>query len=201
MNLVDPDGKAAKVLITAYKYSKKIYKIYRTQGKITPNALKKAGLSEFVDIAGDLHTVFSGNTSFGDKVAAIIDLVAGTEFNDKGKAEIAIFIDKSGIPQKITKSLRNNMKKATGLDPKDMDAHHMLPQKFKDKFEEAKIDINDPKYGIWLEKKSHSKKSYEYNQKWEKFFKRFEENNSEPTAEEISTFMKQVMKETFDIDI
>ena len=201
VNMVDPDGKAAKVLITAYKYSKKIYKIYRTQGKITPNALKKAGLSEFVDIAGDLHTVFSGNTSFGDKVAAIIDLVAGTEFNDKGKAEIAIFIDKSGIPQKITKSLRNNMKKATGLDPKDMDAHHMLPKKFNKQFEKAEIDINDPKYGIWLEKKPHYKKSNEYNQKWEKFFKGFEKNNSEPTAEEILTFMKQVMKETFDIDI
>jgi len=46
-----------------------------------------------------------------------------------------------------------------------------------------------------------AEKSKEYNQKWEEFFKGFEENNSEPTAEEILTFMKQVMKETFDIDI
>ena len=78
-----------------------------------------------------------------------------------------------------------------------MDAHHMLPQKFKDKFGKAKININDPKYGIWLEKKSHSKKSYEYNQKWEDFFK----NNHNPSTEEIEHFMKQVMKETFDINL
>ena len=145
MNLVDPDGKAAKVLITAYKYSKKIYKIYRTQGKITPNALKKAGLSEFVDIAGDLHTVFSGNTSFGDKVAAIIDLVAGTEFNNKGKVEIA-----------NTLGLLKTHK------------HHLIPKAVYKKFPELKnilnrdgaenlIDIPEvfhgthPQYSKWIE--------------------------------------------------
>ena len=165
MNLVDPEGEAAKAFVTAYKYSKKIYKIYRTQGKITASSLKKAGLSELVDIAGDLHTIFSGNTTFGDKATAVVDLLIGTEFNNKGNAEIAKFIDKSGVPQKITKNLRYNMKKATGLDPKDMDAHHMLPQKFNIYFEKTKIDINDPKYGIWLNKKLHHKKSNEYNKK------------------------------------
>ena len=140
--------------------------------------MKKSGLSELVDIAGDLHTIFSGNTTFGDKATAVVDLLIGTEFNNKGNAEIAKFIDKSGVPQNITKNLRNNLKKATGIDPKDMDAHHMLPQKFKDKFEKAEININDPKHGIWLNKKLHYKKSNEYNQKWEGFFKGFEENNT-----------------------
>ena len=75
VNLVDPVGEAAKAFVTAYKYSKKIYKIYRTQGKITASSLKKAGLSELVDIAGDLHTIFSGNTTFGDKATAVVDLL------------------------------------------------------------------------------------------------------------------------------
>ena len=89
MNLVDPEGEAAKAFVTAYKYSKKIYKIYRTQGKISISSLKKAGLSEFIDIAGDLNTIFSGSTTFWDKTGAFVDLVFGSEFNNKGKIEIA----------------------------------------------------------------------------------------------------------------
>ena len=89
MNLVDPEGEASKAYVTVYKYSKKLYKIYRVQGKITANSLKKARLTEFVDIAGDLNTIFSRDTSFGNKVGAVVDLLIGTEFNNKGKVEIA----------------------------------------------------------------------------------------------------------------
>lgn len=38
-------------------------------------------MSELVDIAGDLHTIFSGDTTFGDKARALADLIIGTEFN------------------------------------------------------------------------------------------------------------------------
>ena len=40
-----------------------------------------------------------------------------------------------------------------------------------------------------------------FNKNWKKFFTEYEKINSKPTAEEIITFMKQVMKETFNIDI
>ena len=42
-------------------------------------------MSELVDIAGDLHTIFSGDTTFWDKVGALADLIIGTEFNNKGE--------------------------------------------------------------------------------------------------------------------
>ena len=85
VNMVDPDGEATKAIITAYKYSKRLVKLYKKYGKITPKTLKDAGLSELVDIAGDLHTIFSGDTTFGDKAGALADLIIGTEFNNKGE--------------------------------------------------------------------------------------------------------------------
>lgn len=85
VNLVDPDGEAPKAIITAYKYSKRLVSLYKKYGKITSKTLKDAGLSELVDIAGDLHTIFSGDTTFWDKVGALADLIIGTEFNNKGE--------------------------------------------------------------------------------------------------------------------
>ena len=83
VNMVDPDGEAPKAIITAYKYSKRLVSLYKKYGKITSKTLKDAILSELVDIAGDLHTIFSGDTTFGDKAGALADLIIGTEFNNK----------------------------------------------------------------------------------------------------------------------
>lgn len=78
VNMVDPDGEAPKAIITAYKYSKRLVSLYKKYGKITSKTLKDAGLSELVDIAGYLHTIFSGDTTFGDKARALADLIIGT---------------------------------------------------------------------------------------------------------------------------
>ena len=89
VNLVDPDGEASKIFITVYKYGKRLVKLYNKYGKITSKTLKEAGLSEFIDIASDLHTIFSGNTTFWDKTGALADIIIGSDFNNKGGREIA----------------------------------------------------------------------------------------------------------------
>lgn len=201
--MIDPDGRLPilPIIWGFYEIGSLVYDIYNAYDVLSnensttgEKASSLTGLAMTIFLPGNWGTAAN---KVDDVIRYADDAIRYTDdVVDAGK-----FIDKSGVPQKITKNLRDNMKKATGLDPKDMDAHHMLPKKFNIQFEKAKIDINDPKNGIWLEKKPHYKKSNEYNQKWEEFFKGFEKNNSEPTAEEILTFMKQVMKETFDIDI
>ena len=94
INLIDDNGQAFKAAITAWKYIKKAYNIYTKTGKLTPRNLKQAGLSEIVDIAGDLYTVFDGNTSVEDKLWAGFDLIVGTDFNNKGKKEVVNIINK-----------------------------------------------------------------------------------------------------------
>ena len=72
---------------------------------------------------------------------------------------------------KASKNLRKNLIKATGKDPgRAFEAHHNLPKKFEDFFKGAsksKIDINNPKYGAWVEKGSHRSDAYAFNKEWE----------------------------------
>lgn len=83
--LMDPDGNSPiKGAVTAAKYIRKAYKIYKKTGKLTAKSLKQAGLSEIVDMAADLYTIFDGNASLGDKILSGIDLVVGTNFNSSG---------------------------------------------------------------------------------------------------------------------
>ena len=86
---IDPSGEAAiKVALSGLKYIKNLYKVYKKTGKLTKDNLKKAGLDEFVDIAGDIQTIFDGDASYIDKIAAVADVIVGTEFNDKGQKQV-----------------------------------------------------------------------------------------------------------------
>ena len=84
IKLKDPDGEApVKAFVTAAKLVKKAYNIYKKTGKLTANSLKKVGLDEFIDIVDDINTIFSGDASLTDRIAAGVDLLVGTEFNNK----------------------------------------------------------------------------------------------------------------------
>jgi hypothetical protein len=57
---------------------------------------------------------------------------------------------------------------------KDPQAHHDLPQKFRDRFQKAGLDIDDPAHGIWVEGGpvgGHQKWSREFNSEWDRFFR------------------------------
>ncbi len=80
----DPDGpnpiKGFKALINV---GRRAYKTYKRTGKLTPKSFKKAGLDEIVDIADDLFTLFGSDASFLERLGAGVDLVVGTDFNNK----------------------------------------------------------------------------------------------------------------------
>lgn len=87
--LTDPDGRCPKCWVSAFRVGKKAYKIYKKTGKLTPKSLKKAGLDEVVDIAGDLQTIFSGDAGWLDRAGAAADLIVGTDFNSKGNKAVS----------------------------------------------------------------------------------------------------------------
>ena len=145
VNMVDPDGEAAKAIISAFKYCKRLYKVYRKKGRISLNALKEAGITELVETAGDLQTLSSDDASFGEKAIAVFDLALGSNFNKKGELKIA---------------------KELGL--LKTHKHHLIPKAVYKKFPELKnilkrdgaenlIDIpegfhgNHPQYSKWIE--------------------------------------------------
>lgn len=73
-----------------------------------------------------------------------------------------------------------------------MEAHHMLPVKFENKFNEIGININDPKYGEWVEQSKHRKDAYQYNQDWKAFFKEYESKNLTPTQDDVMNYLHKL---------
>ena len=123
---VDPDGEnPLRAVLAAAKLIKRAYKIYKKTGKLDVKTLKKAGLDELVDIAGDLVTIFSGNATPVDRLGAAVDLVLGTEFNNQGsktlkkalkKRKKALERRKNAKPRASSKKTTN--KKTGGRDGK-----------------------------------------------------------------------------------
>ncbi|AQT68260.1 hypothetical protein STSP2_01416 [Anaerohalosphaera lusitana] len=73
-------------------------------------------------------------------------------------------------------------------------AHHDLPQKFKDRFSRLGLDINNPKHMRWVEggpHGNHQKWSHEFNKQWERFFQ-----NPDVTAKDAVKFMNNLRQNT-----
>jgi hypothetical protein len=103
--------------------------------------------------------------------------------------------------RKFTQSnFRENLARFTGKKPKDFEAHHVLPQKFKDSFAGVGINIHEPKFGSWVEADAHRKWSHSYNQQWEGFFDSFGRQDAAPTREQIFEFAEHLAVEyNFDV--
>ena len=106
VKLVDQDGEApVKAFVTAAKLVKKAYNIYKKTGNLTMKSLKKAGSDELVGIVDDINTIFSGDASLTDRIAAGVDLLVGIELNNKGaKKSLSITGVKKGPPPNGGKS-------------------------------------------------------------------------------------------------
>lgn len=70
------------------------------------------------------------------------------------------------------------------------DAHHVYPQKFRQDFEDVKINIDSSENLQWVDKEFHSTGSYAYNVKW-KVFLSSDENIG---VEAIKTFAEKMKK-------
>ncbi len=82
--------------------------------------------------------------------------------------------------------LGENMKKQGGDPGADYDAHHILPQKFREFFQKAGIDIDSPEYGIWVQHNEHRAGSRSYNALWERQISIWKKNNSGTKADIIA---------------
>ena len=68
----------------------------------------------------------------------------------------------------------------------------MIPFKFKERVSAAGIDVNNPKYGSFVDKDLHRHTAYQYNKEWEVFL-----NESDKNKSEIEAFMKSIMEKFF----
>jgi hypothetical protein len=104
------------------------------------------------------------------------------------------YIDVDGYKKPFKASnFRYNLGIRSGLtgQPSTMNAHHVFPQAFIQKFTNAGIDIHDPNFGAWWASPSHQQQSAAYNQKWQAWFD--DPINANPTAAQIKAKGKDFM--------
>ena len=191
VSLVDEKGKSiGKAAKTAYKVAKKAYKAAKNSEKFRLGvALAEEGYS----LVDDAKTLANPEATTLQKGLAVFDLATG--FGEEAKLGLkAVGVSESAFVRTSRGTLAKRMKELNGgIRPEGKQAHHMLPW---DQVENG-LDVNDPKYGIWLDAHEHLSKSYEYDQAWKAFFKK----NSSPTASQILDEMKRLMLEIYGKEI
>lgn len=88
---------------------------------------------------------------------------------------------------------RQVLQKVTGKLGKGYEAHHTLPQKYRNRFEKLGINIDDPEHVVWRKKESHRAGNAEHGDKWDKFFKK----NPSPTKEQVIEFRNQTEQQVW----
>ena len=87
--------------------------------------------------------------------------------------------------------LGKNMEKSGNFGKTGQDAHHLFPQKFRNKFKKMNIDIDDANLGRWMDASKHRSGAKAYNKLWQEALEagRVNKTNAIEFAEE---FMKLV---------
>ena len=195
VNLVDEKGSSVgKAAKTVYKVAKKAYKAAKNSEKFRLGvALAEEGYS----LVDDAKTLANPEATTLQKGLAVLDLATG--FGEEAKLGLkAVGVSESAFVRTSRSTLSKRMKTLNGgVKPEGKHAHHMLPWDQIENMEKAGLDVNDPKYGMWLDAHEHLSKSHEYDQAWKAFFK----ENSSPTASQILDEMKRLMLEIYGKEI
>lgn len=89
-------------------------------------------------------------------------------------------------------NFRKNLQIYTQQAGTDRDAHHVLPVAHETQFRSAGIEnIHSPIYGAWVDPTAHHKWSYEYNQRWDTFFR----TTTNPTVDQILDYADELAEE------
>ena len=161
----------------------------------------------FIPVVGDLYDLVSGLTGYdpltGERLpewaravaigAAFVPLISGKDLRIAGEALEWSDEAVAGYRSFTRDNFRENLSRFTRFRPdRTIEAHYVLPVEFQDRFA-ALFDINvhEPQYGAWVDKKAHRGWSYQYNQKWKLFFER----TKELSLQQVGDFAVQLAKE------
>ena len=125
-----------------------------------------------------------------DLGAAILPVVpggAGTAIKAYREADKVVDATKvattsgKNIATATKNTYRQALQKATGKIGKGYEAHHTLPQKYRERFEQLGINIDEPKNVVWRKTENYHAGNVEHGKAWDEFF----EKNPQPTKEQV----------------
>ena len=99
--------------------------------------------------------------------------------------------------EKVVTATRNTyrqaLQKATGKWGKGYEAHHTLPQAFREKFEKLGFNIDDPEYVVWRKTENHRAENTRITKEWREWFRK----NENPTREQVLQKRRDIETERF----
>ena len=125
-----------------------------------------------------------------DLGAAILPVVpggAGTAIKAYREADKVVDATKvattsgKNIATATKNTYRQALQKATGKIGKGYEAHHTLPQKYRERFEQLGINIDEPKNVVWRKTENYHAGNVEHGKAWDEFF----EKKPQPTKEQV----------------
>lgn len=151
-----------------------------------------------MDVASCAKNIATGNyvSAAVDAGALIVDAAATILPGVPGGAGAALKVVRGG--EKVVKATKNTyrraLQQATGKIGKGFEAHHTIPQKYRNYFEKIGINIDKPGNVVWRESKGHQKQSNSLTNEWTRFMY---EHKGKPTKEQIYKFRDEMEKKYF----
>ena len=153
---------------------------------IDPDGRAAETIWDFVNVGMDIVSCVSNvkngeyTSAVVDAGAAVVDLAAAITPFVPGGVGTALKTYRAGkaahTAEKTIKATKNNyrrvLQKATGKTGEGYEAHHTLPQKYRKRFEELGINIDEPGNVVWRETKNHRKNSNKLTNEWNKFMEK-----------------------------
>lgn len=77
----------------------------------------------------------------------------------------------TNAPNYTKNNYRANLAKKTGINPKNAQAHHDIPQKYRALMAKYGINVDDPKFLRWWQNSTHQKNAKAFNDLWASFLR------------------------------
>lgn len=148
------------------------------------------------DLLEEAKGIFGRKASRLFEVNEVADAYRGMlRIVGKGAVSSGELAKELGLKEFTAKNYREGLKRLTGRtaeEVRDLEAHHILPREFENKFLNAGIEnIHDPRLLVWVEEGPHQQWSHQYSEAWSDFFKL----NQNPTVEDILDEAQELAKD------
>jgi len=168
----------------------------RYRATATEQLLQKAGMSsEWASFSNNLLSVggFTGSIglarNFAYQNSRAVSQVAMSSFEISASNFEGLQAGKN-FKSFVKGNCRDNLMELTGISsPRNIHAHHVFPQKYKEFFLDKGINIHDPRHMTWWDGSTHLPNAKGYNDAWFEFIRK----NPDTTPAQILEKGKQLM--------
>jgi RHS repeat-associated protein len=165
LNLVDRDGRWVE---SAWDFFNVALDVTSFTDNVKKGNVKDAIIdagATIIDVAAAALPVVPGGVGATLKASRSAESVSKVSKGEKVVKTV------TQIPKATKNNYRKVLQQTTGKKGVGYQAHHTLPQKYREYFEKLGINIDEPGNVVWRESKSHQKKSAQATKEWDKVMK------------------------------